>query len=816
MTPIIIYAAKTIVCSCAFILLYMWQFHKKVHYRYCRVYLIATMLLSVLIPALNVPIYPNRALQAQSDVQYVGAPTASANISASANASDVAVTNREIVDYFEPATFVAPSANTAAAPETVKKTNWKAIGLIIYLSFIAVTLLLTIRSLLKIWRLRAESELIARQDFSIAKNSKVKAPFTFFKTIFVGNNYTDDEWRQIISHEASHARHLHSVERMAMTLLRTVFWFNPFMWIAAKRLEEVQEWQADNDAIGDGYAIEQYRLTILHQIFGYTPDLSLGMSNSFTKNRFIMMTQQLNRKCTRPAVLAAAVAAGAFFAFGCTTQTFARNGQTLDSESVASNNSDTLTLSREWPSANYSYDTTYSNFTFHFDRFNGDSENEVVNNRYRSVSEGEKSIETIEFLCNGSKVCYAVASGVSEVRDPQSSELDWVNEKTTILLEGHLIPFADFKKLTKDNIFTIKYLHLSGNMDFVYVRSSGGVSFSDKYRIFHPQSAFCKKLPDVVPIVGIRYVSNDNDFVELYLNDTKTKTSYILVVPNMADNFCINGKFGSIEKFKKVFDSQFNNKNITLYRNAAAKKRFGNEYDYVIDAESTYNVTEVEDLQLGTKLFEASITVGENNTKTFHELLTSGTKYYIKVDTKNPSSSGQMTAAFTDDDGNWYGRIERLKSDQSEIISFDCNRTGYYNIELRSKNGDEVKGTYTLRYVSPKAPANIEDFPSASTTFLKDFNVSLIGGVSSIAQKFNVRLWEGTVYQIWSASSIGSITATLIDDNGSECGTRYTVQNGQSEVIEFYCKKTDDYKICIRSKDGGDVKGTCTLRYVNE
>ena len=165
MTTIIIYAAKTIVCSCAFILLYMWQFHKKVHYRYCRVYLIATMLLSVLIPALNVPIYPNRALQAQSDVQYVGAPTASANISASANASDVAVTNREIVDYFEPATFVAPSANTAA--------------------------------------------------------------------------------------------------------------------------------------IGDGYAIEQYRLTILHQIFGYTPDLSLGMSNSFTKNRFIMMTQKLNRKCIR-------------------------------------------------------------------------------------------------------------------------------------------------------------------------------------------------------------------------------------------------------------------------------------------------------------------------------------------------------------------------------------------------------------------------------------------------------------------------------------------------------------------------------------
>ncbi|MBP5667467.1 MAG: hypothetical protein J6X32_04880, partial [Salinivirgaceae bacterium] len=192
MTPIIIYAAKTIVCSCAFIMLYMWQFHKKVHYKYCRIYLIATMLLSVVIPALNVPIYPNQALQAQSEVQYVGDTTA--------NESDATVIRRETVSYSEPPVFVATVTDTdTKAAATVKKTDWNTIGLIIYLSFIAVTIMLTIRSLLRIWRLRAESELTAKQDYSIAKNSNVKTPFTFIKTIFVGNNYTDDEWRQIIS-----------------------------------------------------------------------------------------------------------------------------------------------------------------------------------------------------------------------------------------------------------------------------------------------------------------------------------------------------------------------------------------------------------------------------------------------------------------------------------------------------------------------------------------------------------------------------------------------------------------------------------------
>ena len=693
MTPIILYAAKTIVCSCAFILLYMWQFHKKVHYKYCRIYLIATMLLSVLIPALNVPIYPNRALQVQTDVQYVGDATVSA--------SETTTTDRAATTYFEPSVSVAPtSANTETATATatapIKKTNWKSIGLIIYLSFIAVTLLLTIRSLLKIWRLRAESELIARQDFSIAKNNNVKTPFTFFKTIFVGNNYTDDEWRQIISHEASHARHLHSVERMAMTLLRTLFWFNPFMWIAAKRLEEVQEWQADNDAIGDGYAIEQYRLTILHQIFGYTPDLSLGMSNSFTKNRFIMMTQKLNRKCTRPAVLAAAVAAGAFFAFGCTTQTFARNGQTLDSEAVASNNGDTMTFTREIPT--YRKDTSHISITFYFDRFVGDDENEVDNNRYRSVSVGEKSIETVEYYRDGRKVCLAVASGVSEVRDPQSSELDWVNEKTSIFFDEHLIPFADFEKMRKNNAkATIHYLHLNSDMDFVYVYGTGWTLSHEKYRLYHPQSTFCKKLPDVAPVADI--YSYGRDYVELELVDAKTNEISVLVVPNYADVFCIYDNFVSIGRFKSLpnlYYQKIFNPNITLYRNAAAKKRFGNEYDYVVEARPTFTVTEVDDLQLGTKLSEASFTVSKNNTKTFREFLSYGGTYYIQVGAKNPSLSGQVIAALTTSWGHYLGEIKRLKSDQSEIIIFRCDEVDYYNIEINSENGDEVDGIYTL------------------------------------------------------------------------------------------------------------------------
>ena len=172
----------------------------------------------------------------------------------------------------------------------------------------------------------------------------------------------------------------------------------------------------------------------------------------------------------------------------------------------------------------------------------------------------------------------------------------------------------------------------------------------------------------------------------------------VLVVPNYADVFCIYDNFVSIGRFKSLPSLYLKNvnPNITLYRNAAAKKRFGNEYDYVIEARPTYPVTEVDDLQLGTKLSEASFTVSKNNTKTFREILSYGVTYYIQVGAKNPSLSGQVIAALTTSWGNYLGEIKRLKSDQSEIIIFCCDDMDYYNIEINSENGDEVDGTYTL------------------------------------------------------------------------------------------------------------------------
>ena len=51
------YIIEVLICSGLFLVLYRWLLAGKVGYRLCRAYIVGTMLLAALIPALDVPLY---------------------------------------------------------------------------------------------------------------------------------------------------------------------------------------------------------------------------------------------------------------------------------------------------------------------------------------------------------------------------------------------------------------------------------------------------------------------------------------------------------------------------------------------------------------------------------------------------------------------------------------------------------------------------------------------------------------------------------------------------------------------------------------
>ena len=305
---VISFIVESLICSGLFLVLYRWMLAKKVSFRLCRVYLIVTMVLSVTIPMMDVPLYPSEKMAGLTEW----------TVFSFDDFGGVPADLEEAVTVNQNSEAIKGEASTQI---TGRSIDLKLILAILYTLVGVVSLALLAYNTARIYKLRSKSKLTYEEDYTLAEHEDIKTPFSFIRTIFMGFNYEPQERRQILTHEASHVRHRHSYERLFMSVLRSVFWFNPFFWMAEKDLEEVQEWEADKDVLDEGWNLKTYRTTIFKQLFGYNPDITCGLNHSLTKQRFIMMTQSHRGKGAWLRLAATLpVIAATFFAFGCGTK----------------------------------------------------------------------------------------------------------------------------------------------------------------------------------------------------------------------------------------------------------------------------------------------------------------------------------------------------------------------------------------------------------------------------------------------------------------------------------------------------------------
>ena len=248
------YAVETIICSALFYALYRLLLEGRVAHSVARAYLVLSVLLSAVIPMLELPILP------PEEIVQIAANT---------------------MEFTEVAT---ESAESGAIEHIF---DWYFALQVVY---IAVVLLFIIRfgvSAAKIYKLRRQSKLSCYRRIDVAECVNIAEPFSFIRTIFVQRG---ERREQVLLHEYSHISHNHTFERLFFEFSRCVMWFNPFVHLIGNSASQVHEWQADSDVISAGFDINEYRQIIFHQLFGYSPDITCGLNKSLTKKRFIMMT----------------------------------------------------------------------------------------------------------------------------------------------------------------------------------------------------------------------------------------------------------------------------------------------------------------------------------------------------------------------------------------------------------------------------------------------------------------------------------------------------------------------------------------------
>lgn len=278
----LLYLLEVLFCSGLLLGLYRLLLVRRIPYRACRRYLVAAMVAAAVIPALNIPLYP-------ADTVFYPLPLIEAPAEAVLPARDAA-TAGPAADA-DVGTLAAEASAVPGPASAERAAAWRGGVAALYGAVVLLSLGLLGVRMLRIRRLRRRAHLTPGDGYTLAEHPAIASPFSFLRTVFMSPACTGLRREMILCHERSHVRHAHTAERIVLEVVRCLYWINPFVWIAGRWLEEVQEWEADADVLKAGYDLTAYRIVIFRQLFGYNPDMTCGLNHSFTKNRFLMMTR---------------------------------------------------------------------------------------------------------------------------------------------------------------------------------------------------------------------------------------------------------------------------------------------------------------------------------------------------------------------------------------------------------------------------------------------------------------------------------------------------------------------------------------------
>jgi len=164
--------------------------------------------------------------------------------------------------------------------------------IILYIIISSLLLLRFVLNIYKIIRLIRTSTIVNNQKTQIVLVEKVTLPFSFFRYIFVNrSDYENGKIeKELLIHEQAHCTQYHSIDILAVELIKIILWFNPFVWFFSKAIQLNHEYLADNEVLSN-HDVRDYQNTLINLVFrNNSTYLASNFNYSLTKKRLIMMT----------------------------------------------------------------------------------------------------------------------------------------------------------------------------------------------------------------------------------------------------------------------------------------------------------------------------------------------------------------------------------------------------------------------------------------------------------------------------------------------------------------------------------------------
>jgi hypothetical protein len=168
------------------------------------------------------------------------------------------------------------------------------LGLLVFgLKFVLQIFLLCCRSLTR--------PIIRDGRYRIVQTGGDRGPCTFGNTIFINPSLYDPEtFQQILVHEKIHVRGGHTLDILLAELAVVIQWFNPFVWLYRREVENNLEFLTDRSVL-EHPDIERlaYQLSLLRVSAPHLPfSITNNYNQSLLKRRIVMMNSQHSARFT--------------------------------------------------------------------------------------------------------------------------------------------------------------------------------------------------------------------------------------------------------------------------------------------------------------------------------------------------------------------------------------------------------------------------------------------------------------------------------------------------------------------------------------
>lgn len=268
---IIHYVLESTVCLLLFIIVYRLLFANLTHFLWMRVYLLISVVLSLVLPLIIIP------------VQW----------RSSSGDSDLFVNYHLILGNQLNALSGSPSINNGGI---IREQLLPILIIGLYVIGLLYKLYNFGRNLRIIGTCIRQNPKVREGGYWFVRMNTVTPPFSFFNYIFISSSYKNlsaDELQRIKDHEKIHSRELHSIDVLLIELISVLFWFNP-LWNYLKRsIQEIHEYIVDEKIIEKSKEKKDYAqllLKLASEIKGL--NLSAGFSGSQIKRRIVMISKE--------------------------------------------------------------------------------------------------------------------------------------------------------------------------------------------------------------------------------------------------------------------------------------------------------------------------------------------------------------------------------------------------------------------------------------------------------------------------------------------------------------------------------------------